>query len=60
MNRDWEARCRNVEDRARLLEQENGVLEDELRQLTERQALLRVTYDQELRDLGRRVEEEEY
>ncbi|CAK94313.1 unnamed protein product (macronuclear) [Paramecium tetraurelia] len=58
--RDWENRCRSVEDRSRQLEQENRILEEELRSLQERQIQLQLTYDQELRDLGRRIQEEEY
>lgn len=58
--RDWEGRCRAVEERGRQLEAENRLLEEELRTLGERQVQLRINYDQELRDLGRRVEEEEY
>ncbi|KAM3133019.1 hypothetical protein pb186bvf_014875 [Paramecium bursaria] len=58
--RDWENRCRQVDERSRQLENENRLLEEELRQLQERQVQLKITYDQELRDLGRRVEEEEY
>lgn len=34
--RDWENRCRAVEERGRILENENRLLEEELRTLGER------------------------
>lgn len=58
--RDWENRIQAVSERSRMLDQENKGLEDEFRSLSERFVQLQITYDQELRDLGRRVEEEEY
>lgn len=45
LTRDWENRCRAVDERARALENENRILEDELRQLGERQVQLRINYD---------------
>lgn len=58
--RDWENRCRGLEERSRNLELENGDLETELKRIGERSVDMKIRQEEELRELAHRVEDEEY
>lgn len=58
--RDWEQRCRALEDRSRLLDLETHDLEQELTKISERSADLAIRQGEEVRELARRIEEEEF
>ncbi|KRX05085.1 hypothetical protein PPERSA_06719 [Pseudocohnilembus persalinus] len=58
--RDWEARCRAVEERIKAAEIEKNQQEEELRRIEEKSVDLTIRQEQELDDLTKRVQEEEY
>ena len=60
LNRDWESRSRALEERLRTMDYEKDGLEDELKRLGEKSVDLKIRHEEELRELSRRVEEEEY
>lgn len=60
MARDWESRCRLLEERVRLVENEGIELEVELKKISEKKVEVQIKQEEELRDLASRVEEEEY
>ena len=59
LQRDWEQRCRILSERTKQLQSENDTLEQELRHLAESQAQQKIQTEQELRELGQRIEDEE-
>ncbi|EAR96924.1 hypothetical protein TTHERM_00194160 (macronuclear) [Tetrahymena thermophila SB210] len=60
MARDWESRCRLLEERVRLVENEGIELETELKKISDKKIEMQIKQEEELRDLASRVEEEEY
>jgi predicted nuclease with TOPRIM domain len=56
INRDWESRCRALEERTKIFDIEKSKLEDELKRVTERQVDIKIRHEEELRELTRRVE----
>ncbi|EGR28581.1 leucine rich repeat protein [Ichthyophthirius multifiliis] len=57
--RDWEGRCKQLEERVRIVESEGQELELELKRVQEKKLDLQVKHDEELIDLAQRVEENE-
>lgn len=60
LNRDWESRLRALEERVRAMDMEGQQLEDELKKVDERNVDLKIRQDEELRDLTKKIEEDEY
>lgn len=58
--RDWEIRCKTLEERIKVMDQERLALEDELKRVQEKSVDIKIKQDEDIKDLAKRVEEDEY